>query len=70
MRFGRKQVAALQAIHPQEDGKAIKIWLRSRYAKNKKDFDDIGKKFNRWVYDNKEAIVLNSSSENNGSAFF
>ena len=59
----REQVAKLQDISPQEDGRAIRIWLRSRYAKNIKDFNLIGTKFNRWVYDNKKAIGLEKSPD-------
>ena len=59
----RAQVAALKGISRQEDETAIKIWLRSRYAKDIKDFNLIGEKFNRWVYDNKEALKLENDTD-------
>ncbi len=57
---GRKRSQSLQG-RKDEDGNAIKAWLRSQYSSGVSDFDAIGKEFHRWVRNQAEDLGLKSS---------
>ncbi|GHF79839.1 DUF262 domain-containing protein [Deinococcus ficus] len=61
-----------QDDNKEADADAIKIWLRSRYARDIRerkagarplDFDKIGTEFHRWVRDNDETLGLRHSDD-------
>lgn len=52
----------LNQIGKNEITEGIKAWLRSQYAQNISDFDEIGSEFHRWVGKNEQLLGLNSSN--------
>ena len=54
----RKHVQRLQDIDKEEDTDAIKAWLRSQYAGNIQDFEQIGSEFHRWAREHEETLGL------------
>ena len=57
----QERITSLHQIGKDEEANAIKSWLRSRYAKTIKDFNEIGSGFHRWVYEERD-IELDSES--------
>ncbi len=57
----RDATQTLRSIGKNEESEAIKAWLRSQYAQNVTDFDEIGSEFHRWVRDQEQAIGLKTS---------
>ena len=67
----------LRKIGKNEDGNAIKAWLRSQYAVTQRerkkdaqpgDFELIGNQFHRWVRDNKQMLKLSKSSKTSATS--
>ncbi len=56
-------IQTLNQISKNEESEAIKAWLRSQYAQDTTDFDEIGSKFHRWVEDQSDDLGLKLSSD-------
>ena len=63
MEIWDKRIQQLKEIGKNEEAEGIKAWLRSQYARNTKDFDDIGSSFHRWVRDRKDDLKLHTSAD-------
>lgn len=68
----RDRIESLHKLGKDEDGAAVKAWLRARYAESvrergrgadNKDFERIGTEFHRWVGDHAEQLGLTSSDD-------
>lgn len=68
----RERVEALLRLGKDEDGDAVKAWLRGQYANNirerkrgamPQDFDRIGSEFHRWVRENEDDLGLTISAD-------
>src|SRR5260370_22069580 len=68
----KKRIGALIDFGKEEDGGALKAWLRSEYAETirerKKaatpgDFDKLGTEFHRWIREHAKAVELKKSPD-------
>lgn len=62
----------LKKIDNEEDSNFIKNWLRAKYADSirgrsagvdKKDFENIGDSYHRWLHENRDSIRLNTNDD-------
>lgn len=68
----RERVEALLRLGKDEDGDAVKAWLRGQYAESirerrrgatPQDFDRIGSEFHRWIRENEGRLGLRASAD-------
>ncbi|GAA4652533.1 DUF262 domain-containing protein [Kistimonas scapharcae] len=66
------KIRELKKIDNDEDANFLRTWLRAKYAKNirgkaageeKKDFENIGDSYHRWLLDNKDGVGINTGDD-------
>lgn len=66
------KVRELKKIDGEEDSNFLRTWLRAKYARDirgraqgetKKDFENIGDSYHRWLHENKELVGLENDDD-------
>lgn len=68
----QEKIKELKEYDKEEDSNFLRTWLRAKYAKEsrgskksepKKDFENIGDSYHRWLHENREIVKLNNDDD-------